>query len=95
MKPEGEEIHVGAKSKENRCSKRQGAERTFDNWLEGYAVFIGAMQAAYPERGWLLNNHYRNLLQARKLADDAAAIAYDEAFRKRASQSASIRWDQL
>lgn len=95
VKPEGEEGNTGVRHRERKRNKTQGAEHTFDNWLEGFAEFVGVVVAAYPERGWHLNNHYRNVLKARKLAGDVAAMAYDEAFRKRASQSASTRWDLI
>lgn len=69
------------------------AERTFQNWLEGYTVYMTLVGAAFPERAWHLMNHLSNVLKAKTLAGEGPAIAYDEAFRRRASHNALTRWD--
>ncbi|KAL8219518.1 UNVERIFIED_CONTAM: hypothetical protein K2H54_026194 [Gekko kuhli] len=58
-------------------------------------VFMGVVISSYPERGWHLVNHMANVLKARTMANESAAIEYDEAFRKRASYSAVARWDLI
>ncbi|KAJ7310516.1 hypothetical protein JRQ81_007438, partial [Phrynocephalus forsythii] len=79
LKPEEE----GGGMKERHKTKKpkcQATERNFENWLEGFAEYAGIIQAAYPERAWHLNNHYKNVLC--RVAGEAATLAYDENFRK-------------
>ena len=68
-------------------------DRSFSNWLRGYTEFMRLILAAYPDRGWHLSNHLANVLEARSSAGDAAALAYDQAFRKKASNNPRARWD--
>ena len=68
-------------------------ERSFANWLCGYTELMRLISAAYPERGWHLSNHLANMLEARASVGEAAAMAYDQAFRKKASNNPRARWD--
>ena len=52
---------------------------------------MGLISAAYPERGWHLSRHLSNVLEARASAGEAAALAYDQAFRKTPSNNAPTR----
>ncbi|KAJ7316213.1 hypothetical protein JRQ81_002375 [Phrynocephalus forsythii] len=81
----------------SKCNsqERPTSERTFDNRLEGFGQYAAVVQAAYPERAWHLNNHFLNVLKARKLASDAAALRYDEEFRKKVSTNKNTRWDLI
>ncbi|XP_077778992.1 uncharacterized protein LOC144326320 [Podarcis muralis] len=70
------------------------AERTFENWLNGYQVFMGIVSGCYPKRGLHLASYLAHVRRARELAGDEAAISYDEDFRRNASLLSSTRWDQ-
>ncbi|KAJ7341598.1 hypothetical protein JRQ81_005897, partial [Phrynocephalus forsythii] len=93
--PRGDEEHNREDTKKGKRSKVEKVDKTFDNWLSGFVEFAGVVEMVYLERGWHLNNHLRNVLKARQLAGDQAALDYDTAFRKRASQSAEARWDLI
>ncbi|XP_077791585.1 uncharacterized protein LOC144329031 [Podarcis muralis] len=69
------------------------AERTFDNWLDGFQVFMGVVSAAYPKRAMHLIAYLAHVRRARELAGDTAALNYDEDFRRNASLLSSTRWD--
>ncbi|XP_077781634.1 uncharacterized protein LOC144327209 [Podarcis muralis] len=69
------------------------AERTFDNWMDGFQVFMGVVSAAYPKRVMHLIAYQAHVRRARDLAGDIAAINYDEDFRRNASLLSSTRWD--
>nr|XP_034996112.1 uncharacterized protein LOC118097403 [Zootoca vivipara] len=70
------------------------AERTFENWLDGYLVFAGVVSAAYPRRGMHLFAYWSHVRRAYVLAGDSAAITYDEHFRRNAAFTPTTRWDQ-
>ncbi|CAI5798418.1 XP_028590673.1uncharacterized protein LOC114599482 [Podarcis lilfordi] len=70
------------------------AERTFENWLNGYQVFMGIVLGCYPKRGLHLASYLAHVRRACELAGDEAAISYDEDFRRNASLLSSTRWDQ-
>lgn len=70
------------------------AERTFENWLNGYQVFMGIVLGGYPKRGMHLASYLAHVRRARELAGDEAAISYGEEFRRNASLLSSTRWDQ-
>ncbi|XP_067321455.1 uncharacterized protein [Anolis sagrei] len=96
LEPEGEEgWEPPTKRRHRKRDTVRPVERSFVNWIAGYSVYMGVVAAAFPERGWHLINHQIHVLRARKLAGEIAAIAYDTAFRKRASQSARTRWDLI
>ncbi|KAL8221468.1 UNVERIFIED_CONTAM: hypothetical protein K2H54_068173 [Gekko kuhli] len=86
LKPEGEAGKTGPGQEKKRGSKGS-PERSFQNWLKGYTVYMSLVAAAYPERGWHLANHLGNVLKARSMASDAPAMDYDEEFRKKASHN--------
>ncbi|XP_077781382.1 uncharacterized protein LOC144327054 [Podarcis muralis] len=69
------------------------AERTFDNWLDGYQVFMGVVCAAYPHRAMDLVAYQAHVRRARALAGENAALTYDENFRRNASLHPTTRWD--
>ncbi|KAL8207524.1 UNVERIFIED_CONTAM: hypothetical protein K2H54_057481 [Gekko kuhli] len=94
LKPDNEEGMRGPQSEKNKNS-RLAVERNFINWMSDYAVFMGVVISSYPERGWHLVSHMTNVLKACTMANESAAIEYDEAFRKRASYSAVARWDLI
>lgn len=69
------------------------AERTFENWLDGYQVFMGVVSAAYPKRAMHLIAHMAHVRRAFTLAGEDAALSYDEDFRRNASLLPSTRWE--
>ncbi|CAI5785290.1 finger 703-like [Podarcis lilfordi] len=69
------------------------AERTFENWLDGYQVFMGVVCAAYPRRSMDLVAYLAHVRRAHSLAGEQAALTYDENFRRNASLLPSTRWD--
>ncbi|CAI5771626.1 finger 703-like [Podarcis lilfordi] len=69
------------------------AERTFENWLDGYQVFMGVVCAAYPRRSMDLVAYLAHVRRAHSLAGENAALTYDENFRRNASLLPSTRWD--
>ncbi|XP_077779114.1 uncharacterized protein LOC144326434 [Podarcis muralis] len=69
------------------------AERTFENWLDGYQVFMGIVCAAYPRRSMVLVAYLAHMRRAHTLAGESAALTYDENFRRNASLLPSTRWD--
>ncbi|XP_077778976.1 uncharacterized protein LOC144326298 [Podarcis muralis] len=69
------------------------AERTFENWLDGYQVFMGVVCAAYPRRSMDLVAYLAHVRRAYSLAGENAALTYDENFRRNASLLPSTRWD--
>ncbi|CAI5762054.1 finger 703-like [Podarcis lilfordi] len=69
------------------------AERTFENWLDGYQVFMGVVCAAYPRRAMDLVAYLAHVRRAHSLAGEQAALTYDENFRRNASLLPSTRWD--
>ncbi|CAI5774685.1 Hypothetical predicted protein [Podarcis lilfordi] len=68
-------------------------ERTFENWLNGYQVFMGVVLGCYPKRGLHLASYLAHVRRARELAGDEAALLYEEDFRRNASLLPSTRWD--
>lgn len=95
IKPEGPEGRRERPKRDRKGRRQTVTERTFTNWLRGYQVYMGVVMIGYPERGWHLNNHLGNVLRAKVLGGDMAAIHYDEDVRKRASENAKFRWDLL
>ncbi|CAI5784056.1 finger 703-like [Podarcis lilfordi] len=69
------------------------AERTFENWLDGYQVFMGVVCAAYPRRSMDLVAYLAHVRRAHSLAGEHAALTYDENFRRNASLLPTTRWD--
>ncbi|CAI5799351.1 finger 703-like [Podarcis lilfordi] len=69
------------------------AERTFENWLDGYQVFMAVVCAAYPRRSMDLVAYLAHVRRAHALAGEQAALTYDENFRRNASLLPSTRWD--
>ncbi|CAI5787877.1 XP_028590673.1uncharacterized protein LOC114599482 [Podarcis lilfordi] len=69
------------------------AERTFENWLDGYQVFMGVVSAGYPRRAMDLVAYLAHVRRAHSLAGEHAALTYDENFRRNASLLPSTRWD--
>ncbi|CAI5799268.1 Hypothetical predicted protein [Podarcis lilfordi] len=69
------------------------AERTFENWLDGYQVFMGVVCAAYPRRSMDLVAYLAHVRRAHSLAGEHAALMYDENFRRNASLLPTTRWD--
>lgn len=92
LKPENDTGVTGTKRDKDGAATGS-ADRTFLNWMKGYSVYMALVSAAFPERGWHLANHLSNVLRAKTLAGDLPAIAYDEAFRQRASHNGLARWD--
>nr|XP_016847769.1 PREDICTED: uncharacterized protein LOC107982626 [Anolis carolinensis] len=78
----------GSARKKSRRSSRRCCQTTTDSDSAERVV-----ATSFPDRAWHLANHQKTVVKARRMAGEAAAIAYDEAFRKRASQSARVRWD--
>ncbi|CAI5799328.1 Hypothetical predicted protein [Podarcis lilfordi] len=78
---------------EKRRYRTPRAERTFENWLEGYQVFMGVVSAAYPKCAMHLIAHMAHVRRAFALAGENAALSYDEDFRRNASLLPSTRWD--
>ncbi|XP_077779128.1 uncharacterized protein LOC144326458 [Podarcis muralis] len=69
------------------------AERTFENWLDGFQVFMGVVCAAYPRRSMDLVAYLAHVRRAHALAGENATLTYDENFRRNASLLPSTRWD--
>nr|XP_028572535.1 uncharacterized protein LOC114590431 [Podarcis muralis] len=69
------------------------SERTFENWLDGYQVFMGVVSAAYPKRAMHLIAHMAHVRRAFTLAGENAALSYDEDFRRNAALLPSTRWE--
>ncbi|CAI5771623.1 Hypothetical predicted protein [Podarcis lilfordi] len=69
------------------------AERTFDNWLDGFQVFMGVVCVAYLRRAMDLVAYLAHVRRAHTLAGETAALTYDENFRRNASLLPSTRWD--
>ncbi|KAL8203483.1 UNVERIFIED_CONTAM: hypothetical protein K2H54_055302, partial [Gekko kuhli] len=91
----GTEARTLKHDKKEKKERSEEAERTFINWVSGYLVYAGVVATAYPERGWHLINHMSNVVEARVLAGEGAAIDYDETCRKLASRNERARWDLL
>uniref|UniRef100_A0ACB8GD80 Uncharacterized protein n=1 Tax=Sphaerodactylus townsendi TaxID=933632 RepID=A0ACB8GD80_9SAUR len=62
-----------------------------NNWLNGVRAYA-AYAVWQPYEAWQFWEHMGNVLEARSIAGDAAAIEYDEEFRRSASHSATARW---
>lgn len=56
-------------------------------------VYITLVDAAFLEWAWHLINYLSNMLKARVLAGENAAIEYDDTFHQRASHNELARWD--
>ncbi|CAI5782154.1 XP_028590673.1uncharacterized protein LOC114599482 [Podarcis lilfordi] len=69
------------------------AEHTFENWLDGYQVFMGVVCVAYPRCSMDLVAYLAHVRRAHTLAGENAALTYDENFRRSASLLPSTRWD--
>ncbi|CAI5799432.1 XP_028572535.1uncharacterized protein LOC114590431 [Podarcis lilfordi] len=69
------------------------AEHTFENWLDGYQVFMGIVSVAYPKCVMHLIANIAHVRRAFALARENAALSYDEDFRRNASLLPSTRWD--
>lgn len=93
VRPEDETGNTGSKGKKG--SRSATVERSFQNWLKGYTVYMSMVSAAYPERGWHLANHLGNILKVHSLVGEAPAMQYDAKFRKLASHNEMARWDLL
>ncbi|XP_077790723.1 uncharacterized protein LOC144328926 [Podarcis muralis] len=90
VKGKGEKIKYYGK----RRYRVPRVERTFENWLNGYQVFMAVVSSCYPKRGAHLVSYLAHVRRAREQAGDEAALAYDEDFRRNASLLSSTRWDQ-
>ncbi|KAL8219517.1 UNVERIFIED_CONTAM: hypothetical protein K2H54_026186 [Gekko kuhli] len=95
LQKRGTEARTLKSDKKEKKERSEEAERTFLNWVSGYLVYAGVVATAYPERGWHLLNHMSNVVEARVLAGEGAAIDYDETCRKLASRNERARWDLL
>nr|XP_008110540.1 PREDICTED: uncharacterized protein LOC103279091 [Anolis carolinensis] len=94
IKPEGEDgREPPQKGRRRKGEKDRPVEQNFVNWMAGFSEYLGVVATSFPDRAWHLANHQKTVVKARRMAGEAAAIAYDEAFRKRVSQSARVRWD--
>nr|XP_034965331.1 uncharacterized protein LOC118082278 isoform X2 [Zootoca vivipara] len=69
------------------------AERTFENWLDGFQVYMGTIVACYPKRAMHLLAYMAHVRRAYALAGEGPALLYDEEFRRNASLLATTRWD--
>ncbi|CAI5799253.1 Hypothetical predicted protein [Podarcis lilfordi] len=76
-----------------RRSRTPRADHTFENWLNGFQVFMGVISAAYRKRTMHLIAYMAHVRRARELAGKSAALTYDEDFRRNASLLPSTRWD--
>ncbi|XP_077193033.1 uncharacterized protein LOC143837288 isoform X1 [Paroedura picta] len=81
------------KKRDKKGTEVPKCERSFNNWLRGFAEFMALVVAAYPERGWHLARYLAHVLEAREHAGEEAALVYDQDFRELASYNASARWD--
>ncbi|CAI7934899.1 Hypothetical predicted protein [Podarcis lilfordi] len=93
-----EDVKLLGKGEKRRSSgkgryRTPRAERTFENWLDGYQVFMGVVCAAYPRRAMDLVAYLAHVRRAHALAGEQAALTYDENFRRNASLLPSTRWD--
>ncbi|XP_060127316.1 uncharacterized protein LOC132592812 isoform X2 [Zootoca vivipara] len=88
--PEQGNALVGTKKK----GRGRKVERTFERWLDCYQVFSGVVVAAYPRRALHLIVYQSIVRSAYNMAGEAAAIAYDERFRRRASKIDTARFDR-
>ncbi|KAL8220493.1 UNVERIFIED_CONTAM: hypothetical protein K2H54_048154, partial [Gekko kuhli] len=95
LQKRGTEARTLKSDKKEKKERSEEAERTFLNWVSGYLVYAGVVATAYPERGWHLINHMSNVVEARVLAGEGAAIDYDETCHKLASRNERARWDLL
>ncbi|KAL8221100.1 UNVERIFIED_CONTAM: hypothetical protein K2H54_059163 [Gekko kuhli] len=95
LQKRGTEARMLKSDKKEKKERSEEAERTFLNWVSGYLVYAGVVATAYPERGWHLLNHMSNVVEARVLAGEGAAIDYDETCRKLASRNERALWDLL
>ncbi|XP_077156398.1 uncharacterized protein LOC143819120 isoform X2 [Paroedura picta] len=84
---------TGSRRDKKKHKTFTACERTFDNWLKGYAVYLTIVAGSYPERGWHLGRYLSHILEARDIAGDEAAMEYDRLFRELASQNPDARWD--
>ncbi|CAI5799324.1 XP_034966506.1uncharacterized protein LOC118082785 [Podarcis lilfordi] len=69
------------------------AERTFENWLNGFQVFMGVVVGCYPKRGLHLAAYLAHVRRACELAGEEAPLMYDEDFCRNASVLPFTRWD--
>ncbi|CAI5799363.1 Hypothetical predicted protein [Podarcis lilfordi] len=73
--------------------RRYRTERNFENWLDGFQVFMGVISACYPKHSMHLAAYLAHVRRAYALAGEVAALTYDEDFRRNASLLPTTRWD--
>nr|XP_034954535.1 uncharacterized protein LOC118076098 [Zootoca vivipara] len=91
------EDYIPVQGKLSLPKKRDTArkvERTFERWLDCFQVFSGVVVAAYPRRALHMIVYQSIVRSAFTMAGEAAAIAYDEQFRRRAAKIETARWDR-
>nr|XP_034966506.1 uncharacterized protein LOC118082785 [Zootoca vivipara] len=89
MKGKGEKKPAYGKRK----YREPRAERTFENWLDGFQIYMGTIVACYPKRAMHLLAYMAHVRRAYALAGEGPALLYDEDFRRNASLLSSTRWD--
>ncbi|XP_077779125.1 uncharacterized protein LOC144326455 [Podarcis muralis] len=69
------------------------AERNFENWLDGFQVYMGVISVFYPKRSMHLVAYMAHVRRAFALPGEEAALTYEEDFCRNASLLPTTRWD--
>ncbi|XP_053167389.1 uncharacterized protein LOC128351680 isoform X3 [Hemicordylus capensis] len=83
----------GESCKEHEATKRKPVEKTWNNWLSGFTIYMGVIVQAQPARAPSLLK-YMDIIH-RAVSDFAGSswIRYDESFRMRAALDPTLPWD--
>ncbi|XP_053169074.1 protein diaphanous homolog 1-like isoform X1 [Hemicordylus capensis] len=83
----------GESFKDHEATKRKPVEKTWNNWLSGFTIYMGVIVQAQPARGPALLK-YMDMIH-RAVSDFAGSswIRYDESFCMRAALDPSLPWD--
>ncbi|XP_053159419.1 uncharacterized protein LOC128347977 isoform X2 [Hemicordylus capensis] len=83
----------GESCKDHAVTKRKPVEKSWNNWLSGFTIYMGVVIPAQPARALALVK-YMDIIH-RAVSDFAgnAWVRYDENFRMRAALDPSMPWD--
>ncbi|CAI5780146.1 Hypothetical predicted protein, partial [Podarcis lilfordi] len=88
--------HAALTSLKAKPAERQKKDKkvsvgcNFRNWLTTFSTYMGVIVATFPDRGWHLTNYLLIILKAKAMAGEVATLAYNEAFRERATEDDTV-----
>ncbi|XP_053112579.1 formin-F-like isoform X2 [Hemicordylus capensis] len=83
----------GESCKEHEATKRKPVEKTWNNWLSGFTIYMGVIVQAQPARGPALLKYMDIIHRAVSDFSGSSWVRYDESFRMRAALDPTLPWD--